>query len=169
MDVDLDLDSLKKELLDYIAAEGFALFRSQAGSLEGLPMIFWDTDAHPEYEAFLAVAKTAGVRVLVFGHREFQAEEIDDALEQIEDCEFGRDEKRSMEQSLADLRPFVGSTCTLEMAFDHQGRMYVFELVTDWFQTFADLSDLLLAASSADDEEDEDEPDSPFGGYYSKN
>ncbi len=166
----LDLDKLKEELLDYIAVEGLALFRSQAGSLEGLPMIFWDTDAHPDYKAFLAVAKAAGVRVLVFGHREFQAEEIDDALEQIKDCEFGRDEKRSMEHSLADLRPFVGSTCTLEMAFDHQGRMYVFELVTDWFQTFADLSDLLLAASSTDDDdENEDESDSSFGGYYSKN
>ena len=167
--MDLDLDTLKEEILNYIAAEGFAVFRSQAGSLEGLPMIFWDTDTYPDYKAFLSVAKTAGVPVLVFGHREFQAEEIDDTLEQIEDCDFGRDEKRKMERSLGDLRPFVGSTCTLEMAFDHQGRMYVYELVTDWFQTFADLSDLLLAATSVDDEEDEDESDSSFGGYYSKN
>jgi hypothetical protein len=168
--VDLDLDSLKTELLDYIAAEGFAIFRSQAGSLEGLPMIFWDTDAHPEYKAFLTAAKTVGARILIFGHRQFQAEEIDDALQQIEECEFGRDEKRSMERSLTDLRPFVGSTCTLEMAFDHQGRLYVFELVSAWFQKFADLSDLLLAASSGDgDGEDEDESDSSFGGYYSKN
>jgi hypothetical protein len=168
--VDLDLDRLKQELLDYIAAEGFALFRSQAGSLEGLPMIFWDTDAHQDYKAFLSVAKASGVRILVFGHRQFQADEIDDALAQIEECEFGRDERRSMERKLADLKPFVGSTCTLEMAFDHQGRMYVYELVTDWFQTFADLSDLLLAASSADDDEEgPDESDSPFGGYYSKN
>ena len=168
--MDLDLDSLKADVLDYIAAEGFALFRTQAGSLEGLPMIFWDTDAHPEYKAFLAVAKTAGARVLIFGHREFQAEEIEDALEQMKDCEFSREERRSMERSLAELRPFVGSTCTLEIAFDHQGRLYVFELVTDWFQTFADLSDVLLTASSADDdEEDDDESDSSFGGYYSKN
>jgi hypothetical protein len=168
--VDLDLDSLKADVLDYIAAEGFALFRTQAGSLEGLPMIFWDTDAHPEYKAFLAVAKTAGARVLIFGHREFQAEEIEDALEQMKDCEFSREERRSMERSLAELRPFVGSTCTLEIAFDHRGRLYVFELVTDWFQTFADLSDVLLTASSADDdEEDDDESDSSFGGYYSKN
>jgi hypothetical protein len=169
--VDLDLDSLKADLLDYIAAEGFALFQTQAGSLEGLPMIFWDTDAHPEYKAFLAVAKTAGARIVIFGQRKFEAEEIDDALEQMKDCEFGREERRSMERSLAGLRPFVGATCTLEMAFDYQGRLYVFELVTDWFQTFADLSDLLLTASSADEdeEEDDDESDSSFGGYYSKN
>jgi hypothetical protein len=167
--VELDLDSLKAELLDYIAVEGFALFQTQAGSLEGLSMIFWDTDANPEYKAFLAVAKTAGARVVIYGHREFEAEEIDDALEQMKDCELGREERRSMERSLSGLRSFVGSTCTLEIAFDHQGRLYVFELVTDWFQTFADLSDLLLTASSADDDEDDDESDSSFGGYYSKN
>jgi hypothetical protein len=167
--VDLDLDSLKVELIDYIAAEGFALFRSQPGSLEGLPMIFWDTDAHPEYKAFLAVAKAAGASVVIYGHREFQAEEIDDALEQMKDCEFGREERRSMERTLAGLRPYAGATCSLEMAFDHQGRLYVFELVTDWFQTFADISDLLLTASSTDEEDDNDESDSSYGGYYSKN
>jgi hypothetical protein len=168
--VDFDLDSLKNELLDHLAAEGFAVFRSQSGALEGLPIVFWDTKGHPEYQPFLSVAKTAGARVIVFAHRVFTAEEIDDALEQIEDCDFGRDERRSIERSLADLRPFVGSTCSVEMAFDHQGRMYVYELVTDWFQTFADLSDLLLAAGSTESEDDEeDESGSSFGGYYSKN
>jgi hypothetical protein len=48
--------------------------------------------------------------------------------------------------------------------------MYVYELVTEWFQTFADLSELLIAASTSDsDDDDEDETDSSFGGYYSKN
>ncbi len=166
----IDLDSLKEEVLQHLAAEGFAVFRSQAGSLEGLPMVSWDTAGHGDYQAFLQVAKTIGARVIVFGHREFEAEEIDEALEQLEECEFGRDERRSIERSLSDLRRFIGSTCTLEMAFDHQGRMYVFELVTDWFQTFAEMSELLMAASAADlEEDDEDESDSSFGGYYSKN
>ena len=55
------------------------------------------------------------------------------------------------------------------MAFDYQGRMYVYELVTDWFETFVELSDLLIAASSSDDGDDKDEADGSFGGYYSKN
>jgi hypothetical protein len=168
--VDFDLDSLKEEVLEYLNAEGFAVFRSQAGALEGLPMIFWDTEAHPEFQAFLSVAKTAGARVIVFAHRELQAEELDEALEQVEECEFPRDERRSIERSLADLRSFIGVTCTLEMAFDHEGRFYVYELTTEWFQTFADLSDLLMAASSADTEDEDDEDESgSYGGYYSKN
>ena len=55
------------------------------------------------------------------------------------------------------------------MAFDYQNRMYVYELVTEWFQTFVDLSELVIAASASADDENEDEADSSFGGYYSKN
>ena len=163
-----NLDSLKQELQDYIASEEFAIFRGQTGAMEGFPKIYWDTEAYPEYQAYLNVAKIAGARVIVFAHREFDAAEIEDALEQIQECELGRDEQRSIESSLADLRAFVGSTCVIEMAFDYQGRMYVYELVTEWFQTFMDMSDLLIAASSANGD-DEDESDGSFGGYYSKN
>jgi hypothetical protein len=168
--VTYNLDSLKQELLDYIAAEEFGVFKGQTGGNEGFPKIYWDTGRYPEYQAYLNVAKIAGVSVIIFAHREFEAAEIDDALEQIEDCEFGRDEQRSIESSLADLRPFVGSTCIIEMAFGYQGHMYVYELMTEWFQTFMDMSDLLVAASSANGDDDgEDESDSSFGGYYSKN
>jgi len=166
--VTFNLDTLKQELLDYIVAEGFAVFRGQPGLLESMPTIEWDTEAHPEYQAFLNVAKIADARIIVFAHREFQASEIEEAVEQIQDCEFAREELRSVERSLDDLRAFIGSTCSIEMAFDYQGRMYVYELVTDWFQTFVDLSELLLTASSPDDD-DEDETDGSFGGYYSKN
>jgi hypothetical protein len=163
-----NLDSLKQELLDYIAGEEFGIFRGQTGGNEGFPKIYWDTERYPEYQGYLNVAKTAGVSVIIFAHREFEAAEIDDALEQIEDCEFGRDERRPIESSLADLRAFVGSTCIIEMAFGYQGHMYVYELTTEWFQTFMEISDLLIAASSASGD-DEDESDSSFGGYYSKN
>jgi len=167
--VTFNLDTLKQELLDYIVSEGFAVFRGQPGLLESLPTIVWDAEAHPEYQAFLNVAKIADARIIVFAHREFQASELEEAAEQIEDCEFTRDELRSVERNLDDLRPFVGSTCSIEMAFDYQGRMYVYELVTDWFQTFVDLSELLLTASSSDSDDDDDETDGSFGGYYSKN
>ena len=163
-----NLDSLKQELLDYIAGEEFGIFRGQTGGNEGFPKIYWDTEHYPEYQGYLNVAKTAGVSVIIFAHREFEAAEIDDAVEQIEDCEFGRDERRSIENNLADLRAFVGSTCIIEMAFGYQGHMYVYELTTEWFQTFMEISDLLIAASSASGD-DEDESDSSFGGYYSKN
>jgi hypothetical protein len=170
--VTFNLDHLKQELLDYIEAEGFAVFRCQPGSLESVPTIYWDSESFPDYKSFLRVAKVSEARIVVFADREFEATEIDDALEQLEDCEFGRDEHRSIERNLTDLRAFAGRTCSLEIAFDYKSRMYVFELVTDWFQTFLDLSELLMAAASTgndDEEEEEGGSDSSFGGYYSKN
>jgi hypothetical protein len=167
--VTYNLDSLKQELLDYIISEGFAIFRGQPGLFEGLPTVMWDTEAHPEYPAYLNVAKVIGARMIVFAHREFPLDELEEALEQIQDCELPREEARSIERSLNDLRPFVGSTCSIEMAFDYEGRMYIYELVTDWFQTFLDVTELLMAAGSSSDDDDEDESDSSFGGYYSKN
>ena len=167
--MNFNLDILKQELLDYIVSEGFAVFRGQPGSIETVPNIFWDTEGHPEYQAFLNVAKIAGAPIIFFAHREFEAEEISDALEQLQDCEFSREEQRSMERSLNELHAFVGSTCSIEMAFDHESRMYVYELVTDWFQTFLDVSELLMAETSSRDDGGEDESDGSFGGYYSKN
>ena len=164
-----NLDILKQELPDYIAAEGFAVFRGQPGSFEAVPNMFWDTEAHPEYQAYLNVAKVSGARVIIFAHREFEAEEIGEALDQMQDCDLSHEQQRSMERSLIDLRAYVGITCSLEMAFDHQGRLYVYELVTDWFQTYLDLSDLLISTASSDLSGDDDEADSSFGGYYSKN
>ena len=164
-----NLDSLKQELLDYIAGEEFGIFKAQTGGNQGFPKVYWDTERYPEYQSYLNVAKTAGVSLIIFGHREFEAAEIDDALEQMNDCELGRDEQRSIENTLADLRPYVGSTCIIEMAFGYQGHMYVYELMTEWFQTFMDMSDLLVAASASSDDDGEDESDSSFGGYYSKN
>ena len=164
-----NLDSLKQELLDYIAGEEFGIFKAQTGGNQGFPKVYWDTERYPEYQSYLNVAKTAGVSLIIFGHREFEAAEIDDALEQMNDCELGRDEQRSIENTLADLRPYVGSTCIIEMAFGYQGHMYVYELMTEWFQTFMDMSDLLVAASANGDDDGEDESDSSFGGYYSKN
>jgi len=164
-----NLDSLKQELLDYIAGEEFGIFKAQTGGNQGFPKVYWDTERYPEYQAYLNVAKTAGVSLIIFGHREFEAAEIDDALEQMNDCELGRDEQRSIENTLADLRPYVGSICIIEMAFGFQGHMYVYELMTEWFQTFMDVSDLLVAASANGDDDGEDESDSSFGGYYSKN
>src|SRR5712671_5756794 len=151
-----DLDSLKQELLDYIVSEGFAVFRGQPGLFEGLPTILWDTESHPDYQAYLNVAKIAGARIIVFAHREFPLDELDEAVEQAQECELPREELRSIERSLAEMRPHVGSTCSIEMAFDCDGRMYVYELATEWFQNFLDLSELLMAASpSHDDDEDE--------------
>jgi hypothetical protein len=164
--VNINLDLLKDEILEYLAGEEFLVFRSIPGGLEGHPMVFWDAPGYPDYRAFLHVAKQSGARIILFAHRELTAGEVDDTVEMLQHSTLARDERRSIERSLDGLRSNIGSVCSIELGFAYDGRLYVFELVTDWFSTFMDFLELLEAASG-DEEEDEDGPS--LGGYFSKN
>ena len=167
--MNFDLDMLKQEILDYLAAEGFAVFRGLPDSLDENDSVMWDTKAYPEFQSFLNVAKMAGASLIIFAHRTLEQEEIDEALESLEDCDFERDEKRTVERSLKELRAVAGSTCRIEIAFDHQSRLHVFDLRTEWYETFLELTDLLMTAPIPGEDEDEDEANGSFGGYFSKN
>jgi hypothetical protein len=163
--VDLNLDTLKREILEYLESSGFAVFRSSPGTLEGLPMILWDAEQFPDYQAFLDVARKTGVNIIVFATREFDASDLDELQAQLEECGFTREEQREYESRLRDMRIFEGVTCTLEMAFDYNSRLYVFEVQPDWYDEYLSIEDE-IASRMADEE---DAGDSSFGGYFSKN
>ncbi|MGH9658492.1 MAG: hypothetical protein ACRD96_08105 [Bryobacteraceae bacterium] len=160
-----NLDRLHKEILGEIAAQGLAVFFSRPGALEDHPMVLWETEAHPDFREFLESAKTAGVRLLLVGHRRFEEEEIDEVVEQLASSTLSREDRRSVESDLRALRSHIGETCLVEVAFDLQGRFYVYEASSEWFDAFLNVSDLV--GESALGEEDEDE--GPLGGYFSKN
>ena len=163
--MDVNLDTLKSEILDYLEAGGFSIFHSNPGGLEGMPLVVWNSDAYPDYQMFLETAKSVGCRLVLFATSEFEAEEIDAALEELEGCDMARDERRDLEGRLKDLRPFAGVTCSLEMAYDYQSRYYVYEVRPDWYEEFLSISDEIDThlPTAADDD------DSTLGGYFSKN
>ena len=68
---------------------------------------------------------------------------------------------------LRELRAYDGFTCAIELSFDENGRVFMFELRTDWYEEFSDLLDEI---DSAIPHAEDDEPDEgPIGGYFSKN
>ena len=163
--MDLNLDTLKREILDYLESRDLAIFRSTPGTLEDSPMVLWDTDHHPDYRMFLDAAIKTGVKMILFASREFEAGDIDDLLEQIEEVGMDRDQQRDYQNRLRKLRIYEGVTCSLELAFNHDSSLYVYELQPDWYEEFLAAEDEI---SSAMAEGDMDEGDS-LGGYYSKN
>ncbi len=163
--MDLNLDTLKHEILEYLASSGFAIFHSSPGGLDGLPMVLWDSERHPDYQMFLEVAQKTGVKLILFASREFEAGEIDELSEQLDDCELSREEYREYESRLRDLRAYEGVTCTLELAFDYNSRLHVYEVQPDWFEEFINIEEELMARMTDDDVEEDDS----LGGYYSKN
>ena len=59
--MDLNLDTLKREILEYLETTGFAVFHGSPGGLEGMPMVLWDAEHYPDYQMFLDVATKTGV------------------------------------------------------------------------------------------------------------
>src|ERR1700739_2130031 len=132
---------MKREILEYLETAGFAVFRSSPGGLEGLPMVLWDVEHFPDYQAFLDVGRKAGVSVVLFAAAEFETADLDELSEQLEDCDLTREERREYESRLRELKIFEGVTCSIELAFDHQSRLYVYEVQPDWYEEFLNLEE----------------------------
>src|SRR5579862_146467 len=106
--MDLNLDTLKQEIVEYLEHSEFAIFRGAPGGLEGLPMVLWDAERFPDYQMFLDAARKTGAQMIVFAAREFEAPEIDDAVEELEECDLTREERLDLEARLRELRVHEG-------------------------------------------------------------
>lgn len=164
--MDLNLETLKDEILNYLTGTGFAVFRGYAGGLEEQDIVSWDTERFPDYRMFLEVAQSLGQKLIIFGSREFEEAEIEEALEGIEDASIPREEQHDLERRVRAARKHAGETCALELAFNHNSCFYVYEIEPDWYEDFAETCDeitSLLPVNESDNEED------GLGGFYSNN
>ena len=160
-----NLDALKDEIEKHLLQNGFNVFYGQSRLLDSLPIIYWESERYPDYRNFLNVAKSAGAKMVVFHHREFTPDHLDDAVEQLESAGLPHEERRSLERRIKELRVYEGFTCAVELSFDHEGRIYVFDLRTEWYD---ELSDILEEIDMMGADVDED-GEGPIGGYFSQN
>ena len=166
--VDLNIETLKNEILAYLESSDFAVFRSHPGGLEGLSVITWDTERCPDYRAFLDTARKAGEKLILFASRELAEDELDEAVEELIETEFTREERRELEARLAKAQRHIGATCSLEMAFGHNAHLYVYEARPDWYEDFLDACDEISSVMPIDDGEGSGS-DGLGGGFYSNN
>jgi len=164
--VDFNLEKLKREVADHLESSDFAVFQSIPHGLEGLPIILWDAEREPDFRMFLDVARKAGVKIVLFATAEFRGTDLDDLEEHLEEAELTRDEQREFQSRIRDLRVHEGVACSLELAFDYNSRLYVYDVQPDWYDDFVSLEEEIMERAS--DNEIEDEDDS-LGGYFSKN
>lgn len=158
-----NLDTLAEEIQQYLASEHFIIFRGMSRSEDDAPMIYWDADRQPDYKAYLDCALQLGVRLVHFHTREFSQQHREEALDQLEECELGREEKRALERRINELAIYEGLTCAIEISFDFENRVYFFELRTEWYDEWNDVLDELEDADPSEGGQE------PFGGYYSNN
>ena len=161
-----NLDTLKHEIEEHLVREGMAVFYGYSRLTDQPPIVYWNTDEHPDYKLFVGAAKAAGAQMIVFHHREFTPDEIDDATDRLQTCDLPRDEYHKIERRIEELRAYEGFTCAIELSFDAGHRIYVFDLRTSWYEDLTDmLDDLEILDSDVAAEDDE----GPIGGFFSKN
>jgi hypothetical protein len=160
----LDLETLRTEILAHLHASGVNVFHAGHRAPDPLNQIFWDVERHPDYRAFVAVARQAGAKLTHFYHQTLSVEHIDEALDELEDSDLTREEKRQYENRLRQLREYEGFTCLIELSFSIETKVYVFEMHTEWYESLTDVLAELEAAS-----EEEEEEDNGLGGYFSNN
>lgn len=160
----VDLETLRTDILAYFEQSGIAVFYGYHRMPDSLIQVYWDTERHPDFREFLETGRKAGAKLIVFNHQAFSLDQIEEALEQLEESDFTREEKRNYEKRLRQLQGYDGFTCSLELSFAMEGRIYLYETHTDWYQG---LNDILAELDAAADEESDEE--GPIGGYFSKN
>jgi hypothetical protein len=161
----LDLETLREEMQSHLAKTGTPVFFGFHRMLDSLTQVSWDTERHPDFRDFLKTAEQVGAKLIVFHHATFQLNQIDEALEELEECDFTREEKRHYEARLHQLQAYEGFTCALQLSFALEGRVYLYELHTDWYDALTDILGELEAAA----EEREDQEQGPISGYFSNN
>ncbi|MBI4889946.1 MAG: hypothetical protein HY821_04920 [Acidobacteria bacterium] len=159
-----NLDSLSEEIQQYLEGEHFIIFRSLSRSLDEGSFVYWDAGRQPDYRKFLDCALQLGVRLIHFHTREFRHDHREEALELVEEADLTREEKRDLQRRIKELAIYEGFVCAIELTFDFEGRIYVYELETEWFEEWRDILDE-LDASDAEPAEGE----SGYGGFYSNN
>ena len=161
-----NLDTLKTEILEHLESHGFTVFHGFSRMTESHPAVYWDVNRQPDFRMFLAAAQQAGVKLMVFNQREFLSEGVDDALERLNEADLPPEDQRNLEHRLRDMSAYQGFTCSIELSFDYQGRLYVYDLHTDWYLDFLDVADEIENFMPGEEEE---EDEGPIGGYFSKN
>ena len=161
-----NLDNLHHEIEQHLESRGVAVFRSYPrGDSESslIGAVYWDSENHPDYREFVEAAYAAGVRLVTLYAREFTSEMIENALVQLSEAEFDREERRAVDARLHEIRAYEGFTCQVELSFDHAQRTYVFDIRTEWFD---ELNELL---ERIDDSYQDEGDENPLSGYYSNN
>jgi hypothetical protein len=160
----VNLDTLKTDIAQHLEKSGLAVFYGYSRAGDSESAVFWDCEQYPDYKLFVQAAQTAGVKVMVFHQRKFAFEQVEGGLEQLADCGLPQDEFREFERRLKAMRIHDGKTCAIELSFDHEGRVFLFDLRTEWYDQLSDILEEIEFIGS-----DSDEDDTPMGGYYSKN
>ena len=136
--MDLNLDTLKREILDYLEEAGFRRFPQQPGQPGrrsrwccGTPRTI------PTTRCFWTWRSKTGVKLILFATREFEADDIDELIEQLDELRIWRaTSSANTSPACATCGRYEGVPARSNWPSTTTQRLYVYELQPDWYEEF---------------------------------
>jgi len=137
-----DLHALRDDMIAFV--EGHGMRRFSAYINDDVPSVPWTVDEdHPDaWKDFVELAKASSVNFVTMNYVDLDKEDVDLLVNRLQEIEYVNEE--DLEEARW-LRQFVGKVGFVQIGFPCQGVMFLYEVSTDWYETFQRLE------SEADD------------------
>jgi hypothetical protein len=133
-----NLISLKDDMVAFIAGHGMR--RLNGYVTEEVPTVIFEEENPDGWKDFVEHAKAAGAPFVTMSEVVLEKTDIALLLDQIREQSFPDDASEEIDDAEY-LVNHVGKIGYLQLGFAHQGVMFIFEIATDWYDTFQNLLD----------------------------
>jgi len=162
-----NLLSLKDDMIAFIEGHGMRHFPAQIP--EGTPRIWWNdpeaidgvsASATESWKDFVEMAKTVGARMVCIGEDVLDKTMLELLLNELQEMS-GNDALGAESERINSLFLQVGKVGHIELAFAHEGILFVHETATDWYKRYRELVDTVdhlqdILEDAYDDGDDEE-------------
>ncbi len=147
-----NLISLKDDMVAFIAGHGMR--RLNGYVTEEVPTVLFEDDNPDAWKDFVEHAKAAGAPFVTMSEVVLEKSDIAILLEQLRDQTFPDEDAEELDDAEY-LVNHVGKVGYLQLGFAHQGVMFIFEIATDWYDSFQSLMETVtdLGGIVVDDSE----------------
>jgi hypothetical protein len=131
-----NLISLKDDMVAFIAGHGMR--RLNGFVSEDIPTVVFEEENSDGWKDFVEHAKAAGAPFVTMSEVVLEKSDIAILLEQIRSESFPEEVAEELDEAEHLVR-HVGKVGYLQLGFAHQGVMFLFEVATDWYDSFQNL------------------------------
>src|SRR3984957_17305826 len=131
-----NLISLKDDMVAFIAGHGMR--RLNGYVTEEVPTVLFEDDNVDAWKDFVEHAKAAGAPFVTMSEVVLEKSDIAILLEQLRDQTFPDEDADELDDAEY-LVNHVGKVGYLQLGFAHQGVMFIFEVATEWYDSFQSL------------------------------
>lgn len=134
-----DLESLKRQMEDYLKQQGINIFYASIFS-EGSVEVLWGKEN--DWETFFQIAKSEGVKTIVFEEIVFDKSFIDDHLkdESLAENEEGKTKIKEYNKKLLEFEKYLGKIGQISVGWIKDFVVYKYTKVADWMKEYGELT-----------------------------